>query len=182
MTLFANSGVAWPKQEEETSRAGGNVLDAGSTLFQVLASMERGNYYSDRDNLVRSADLLSSAARSYADVAEKLSDEFVDSLSPSEMEEASLPMRRSFDDPLFALFLDKRRVSLHQLYSELSHRTARLSLLISIFDPKLGPALIAPQVFQMMNLWDSMTILARAIAVMGRRREPRIVKDPIMER
>ncbi len=180
MTLFENSGIDWPDLEKETRKTGGNVLNAISELFSVFASIEMGD--SSFRDLSHIEESLANAGYSYALVAKQLSEEFADSLSPSELELASLPIQRlPYDDPLFALFLNTPRVSMHQLYFELSQRTARLRTAIRVFNPNLEATDLAPQVFQMMSLLDSMIIIARVIAVIGRRQSrfiPRTSTNP----
>ena len=171
MTLFANSGVAWPNQERSTRDAGAKSLDAASAIFRALAAIEVGSQLPLDSNLERSSELLLQASIIYATVSRQLSNEYSERLSPSELELAALPLqRRPYDDPLFDLFTNTRRISMQQLYAELSQRAERLSVVVKSINVSQAATVVAPQVFQIFALWESMTILARVIAILGRRR------------
>ena len=171
MTLFANSGVAWPNQERVTRDAGAKSLDAASAIFRALAAIESEAQPPFDSNLERSSELLIDASNTYLAVSRQLSNEYVERLSPSELELAVLPLqRRPYDDPLFELFLNTHRISMQQLYAELSQRAERLSVAVKSLNVKQTATVIAPQVFQIFALWESMTVLARVIAILGRRR------------
>ena len=50
-----------------------------------------------------------------------------------------------------------------------AHRRCRLASAVRVLEPRNEVQDLAAQVFQMMNLWESMMIIARVIAVLGRR-------------
>src|ERR1700748_3719053 len=93
MTLFANSGVAWPKQEPETKDAGAKSLDAAAALFRILATLEAESESPQALEyaLARCVDSLTEAARIYANVGDSLGGEVVRPLTPSEFELAAIP-------------------------------------------------------------------------------------------
>ena len=170
MTFFANSGIAWPRLDQQTQEAGEKSLDAAARLFKVLAAIEGKRFFIGSDDLDVCASELDRASSIYTEIAEGASNEYVKGLSPSEIEFAALPLQRSYrNDPYFELFLDHGKISIKDLYRELAQRASRLSSAVKIFNPNKEPLDLAGSAFQMMQLWDSMTTLARVIATLGRR-------------
>ena len=174
MTLFANSGVAWPRYESETKEAGKKTFEAASGLFRILAVLE-GEVQSPQISefeLTRCAESLDQAARVYARVGETLAEETVKWLTPSEYELAGLPRysRRFVEDDYYVSpFLYRGEVSIGDLYRDLSHRLTRLAAAIRNLRVE-GPNVdLAPQVFDVLRLWETVSTLARLIATLGRR-------------
>ena len=174
MTLFANSGVAWPRHEPETKDAGKKSLEAASDLFRILAALEGDSQTSQLTDfdLVRCAESLDQAAQSYARVGDSLAGEVVKPLTRSEFELAAVPWywRRhigdDFDEPPF---LYRGRVPIGDLYRDLSYRLSRLASAIRALKTSENSFDLAPQVFEMLKLWESVSTLARLIATLGRR-------------
>lgn len=171
MTLFANSGVAWPKHEQQTQDAGKKSLEAASRLFKVLAAIEGKSELIGAEDLEACSRALDSAAQTYGLVADQLAGEAdVPALSPAELELAALPTsRRYYDEPFSELFLNRNRISIRDLYLELSQRASRLSSATKVLNPNHPATDLAASIFQMMQLWESMAIIARVIATLGRR-------------
>ena len=171
MTLFANSGIAWPKFEQQTQEAGRKSLEAASSLFKVLAAVEGKTNVVSIEELESCSRALDSAANTYALVAEQVSVDSVPTLSPSELELAAIPIHcRHYDEPFNELFLQGSNILIRDLYLELSQRAFRLSAAVRIFNPKNNAVDLAASVFQMMQLWETMAVLARVIATLGRRK------------
>ena len=79
---------------------------------------------------------------------------------------------RRFPDKRYeARFLSRGQFSVGDLYGDLSHRLGRLATAVRTLRVGSQSVDMAPQVFEMMNLWESITILARLIATLGRRSE-----------
>lgn len=171
MTLFANSGVAWPKFEQQTQEAGTKSLDAASHFYKLLSLIENKAQFIGTDELNSCARAFDSAGKIYASVADELVHEpDVSSMSPAELELAALPIyRRYYEEPVEELFLLRRKISIRDLYLELSQRCAQISAYVRILNPEKSSEDLASTIFQMMRLWESMSMLARAIATLSRR-------------
>jgi hypothetical protein len=179
MTLFANSGVAWPTLEEATRLAGARSLDAFSQIWQVLADLEgRRERSFGTSDLLPSAESLQEASSAYARIAEELRGVIIDRMTPAELDIAGInvPSRRLlYSDPdywshsFFRLFLENG-VQLGSLYRELAQRTANLASSIRAFEVRRPNADLAPQAFQLMQQLETLAILGRAVAVLNQRR------------
>jgi hypothetical protein len=174
MTLFANSGVAWPKHEPETKDAGAKSLDAASGLFRILATLEAGpqSPQSLDYELARCVESLNEAARIYASVGDSLAGEVVRPLTPSEFELAALPryQRRYIDDDFYdRRFPYRGAMPIGELYADLAHRLSRLASSIKTLKTSERSFDLAPQVFEILKLWESVSTLSRLIATLGRR-------------
>ena len=170
MTLFANSGVAWPNYEAETRTAGTQTLAAGAGLLRIFAAIEEHRAFELEGEREQCVGALTDAARTYTAVAKQLSGEAIEGLSPSELELAALPRYRYYNgDTFLDLFVGQSRIAIAQLYAELANRAGRLASAVRVLEPRNEASDLAAQVFQMMNLWESMMIIARVIAVLGRR-------------
>lgn len=86
MTFFANSGVAWPRYEEEMRQAGAKSLDAISQTWRLFADLEgrREDVHVDTPTLFRSAESLQEASSSYSLIAGHLRGVIVDPITPAE--------------------------------------------------------------------------------------------------
>ena len=174
MTLFANSGVAWPRHEAETKDAGQKSLEAASGLFRILASLEAESHPAKLGDyeLNRCAESLDQAAQIYARVGDELSREAVRQMSASEFELAAIPRyRRGYADEEFEVspYPYRGRLLVGDLYKDLSHRLRRLASAIRALKTSERSFDLAPQVFDMLRLWESISSLARLIATLGRR-------------
>jgi len=180
MTFFANSGVAWPKLEQITQKAGQRSFEAASELWGVLASIEGsqadskpdGGYTAER--IYRLSNSLKEVARQYREVAEQTDDRYASSLSLAEFELAAiLPSgryeRRLYDLPYYRYFDED--VSVRDLYRELATRLEILAAQLAALEPTSREKEdLAPQVFQIMLQWEQLAVLGRLIAVMNRRK------------
>ena len=175
MTLFANSGVAWPKHEPATKEAGKKTLEATSGVFKVLAAIEGGSHPSQMSelDLVRCAETINEAATTYAKIGEDLRGEVVDPLTPSELEMAAIHTRRYrryVDDEFYEMpYRFDEHLEIGLLYRDLAHRLRRLASTIRTLKTSESSFDLAPQVFQIFGLLESVTTLARLIATLGRR-------------
>lgn len=175
MTIFANSGVAWPKHEPATKEAGEKTLEATSGVFKVLAAIEGGSHPSQTSELdfARCAETINEAAAIYAKIAEDLGSEIVDPLTPSEIEMAAINIRRYpryiDDDFYWAPYRYGGQLIIGLLYRDLAHRLRRLASTIRTLKTSESGFDLAPQVFQIFGLLESVTTLARLIATLGRR-------------
>lgn len=179
MTFFANSGIAWPKYEEDSRRAGTMSLDAISQVWQLFASLEArserfdGNV--DGSSVSHSADSFQKAAGTYYRMADGLEDVFIDHLSGAEVELAgiNLPNRRFYDGPysdwLGDLF-SRGSIPIGRVYKELAQRAEHLSSSIRAIEIRRDNSILAPQVFQIMKQLETLAILGRIVAVLNLRR------------
>lgn len=174
MTLFANSGVAWPRHEKETKEAGKKSLEAASQIFRILADMEsrsESDQVSQFD-LNQSAEHLELAGKTYQRVAESLSGETTPRLTGSELELAGVngQWRRFVDEDLYDLrFPYRGQIPIGELYRDLSHRLARLANAVRHLNVRGETFDVAPQVFHILRQWELISTLSRIIATLGRR-------------
>lgn len=174
MTLFANSGVAWPRHEQETKEAGKNSLESASLIFQILAKMESGTDFNQASefDLTRCAEGLEQASKTYKRVAESLSGEVAQRLTGSELELAGVSeqWRWFIDDEFYDLrFPYRGQIPVGELYRDLSHRLLRLANAIRQLNFGASAFDAAPQVFQILRQWELISTLSRLIATLGRR-------------
>jgi hypothetical protein len=174
MTLFANSGVAWPRHEPETKDAGAKSLEAASGLFRILGTLEADSQAAQpmEFEIGRCAESLNEAAQIYTRVAESLAGELVSPLTPSEIELAAVPryQRRYIDDDFYEPpFRYRGPVPIGELYRDLAHRLSRLASAVRMLNTSERNFDLAPQVFEILKLWESVSTLARLIATLGRR-------------
>lgn len=177
MTFFANSGVSWPKYENDTKRAGTLSLNAFSQIWKLLAELEsRSEALHGSADFTNSAESLKDAANTYDRMAEDLRDVSIAPLTPAEFELAgiNLPSRRFYSDDrylsdsFFGLFIEGS-VVLGRLYKELSQRTAILASSMRAFEIQRSNADLVPQAFQFMKQIEVLATLGRVIAVLNQR-------------
>lgn len=174
MTLFANSGVAWPRHEQETKEAGKKSLESASQIFQILANMESGTEFNQSSELdrTRCAEGLEQASMIYKRVAESLSGEAAMRLTGSEFELAGVNelWRGFWGDEFYSVRRPYTgQIPIDELYRDLSHRLIRLASAIRQIDLSVSAFDAAPQVFQILRQWELISTLSRLIATLGRR-------------
>ena len=172
MTFFANSGIAWPKLEQQTREAGADSLEGGSQLWMLFARLERGAPEpGNRDAIAQAAEQLDRASNVYRSIAAQLDGQIVDGLSPSELELAAVRVRPTSYDEEWALDrLERmRHIPIAESYRELSRRLRTLASNLRAFAPNREDTDLAPSVFGMMRQWEMIASLARIIAVVSRR-------------
>ena len=171
MTFFANSGVAWPKFEQETREAGTESLDAASRIWKILAALEdRDGRNVEREEFTKCAKSLQHASDIYNKVAIELRYEKVASITPAELDLAALH-HPYYDGNIFfyKMFIEDSDISVGRLYDELAQRTAHLAASIRAFEVERDNADLAPQAFQLMKQWEILAVLGRVVAVLNRR-------------
>ena len=177
MTFFANSGIAWVQHEEATRQAGGDTFEAVSDLWKILATLERadqeGSQTVDREMIDKCAENLVKASSAYRTIASQIADteQWIDGLSLMEFELAALYPYGYYrhDDERFSESFFAARISIKELYNELSQRLEMLTSAVRAFEPNREKRDLATQVFQMMKHWEAAARLGRAIAVLNRR-------------
>lgn len=168
MTFFANSGVAWPKVEHETSQAGAEALSAASDIFSALAKIERGE---DTDvafptTMSDAGIKLQRAIDIYKHILLTFGDRVLPPLSPAEYELASIEPYWTYDE-LWRPDLGLNTA--HQLYSELIMRLTAVRSRALHFPTNKPKYDVAINAFELMLEWEKAARLARVISVFNRR-------------
>jgi hypothetical protein len=173
MMFFANSGVAWPKLEQQTRQAGSDSLEAASHLWRFIARLERRQSEPiDLDDLLQCIEQLDRASRAYSKIASELTGEIVGGLTDSEFEAVGL--RRGpyayYDDWSLRSFLEEDvGVPIGYLYLDLSRRIELLASALRVFEPNREDRDLVPSVFGMMRQWERIATTGRIIAILNRR-------------
>ncbi|TCG08843.1 hypothetical protein BZM27_09335 [Paraburkholderia steynii] len=177
MTFFANSGVTFPKFEEDTHAAGSEALEAAASIWRMFAALERNEGQSiQRSEVDDCAQMLLRAASTYHYIATELRNVHVRTLTPAEFQQAAIPHHFTYDvEPLNSMIFSPQ-INMGDLYREIAQRAELLSSTLKIIPFDRDIADLAPQVFNTMRQWEYLSYLGRVVSVLNRR-PPNSVTD-----
>jgi hypothetical protein len=177
MTFFANAGGKWPSVKSQLQQAGTYALSGGSEFWRLLSKVEgRESDYvttAEDEDTIKNACVkaLQQAADTYSRSLESFRTEITGQITPAELELLGLPYfysRYDYDGPFDDLFR-RDRFDMRELYRELIMRIRNLASQVITIDFRKDRRDLAVQVFRAMHEWESISWIARLIAILNRR-------------
>jgi hypothetical protein len=180
MTFFANAGVKWPTIQSELRQAGTYALSGGADLWQLLSEIE--GWQSDKvtthvkEETIKKRCLqeLQNAADTYSSGIKTIGgDDIVAPFTLAELGLAAVPF--NYDGLDGYVFRDgsifRGVVTTRDLYNLLIARIRHLSSQVETLDLKSDRRNLTYQVFRIMREWESVSSIARVIAVVNLRND-----------
>jgi hypothetical protein len=169
MTFFANAGISWPNVEAQLREAGTQALDAGAHFWGFIAAMERWSPDGHEDfevaehlrdicigKLLRAADIYSNNLKSIGDIQVR------------QLDQAEIELVDGLRPPSDRFRIVGRSFNMRQLYEVLIQRIRELAQQLAHLEVRRRKE-ITPLVFQNMQQWERIAMLARLIAVLNLR-------------
>jgi hypothetical protein len=177
MVFFANAGIAWPKLEDISRRAGESALHAGAHLWRMFAILEGAKNGIDDGKGSEAQRQCVASLKEASDLYQKVMTSIDDRhvvIRPSDLELAAVDVQSYSGFEPFSLtktFYFGDSIRMRDLYSELMQRIGMLANDVELFDIKRKTIQVAPSAFRMMRQWETLAILGRLIAALNRRED-----------
>ena len=169
MTFFANAGINWPNVEAQLREAGTHALDGGAHFWGFITALERSSPDGGEDfrfaeqvrdicirRLLEAADIYSANLKSIGDI------------NVRQLDQSEVQLIDGLRPPSDRFLIEGRSLNVRQLYELLIRRIREFAEQVSNLDVR-RPKELTPRVFQSMQHWERIAVLARLIAVLNLR-------------